>query len=170
MIWLPSKSFFTFFPQHLKPDVLGLDRQLTDRRKDRIILAISWCQTKISKWSTGVINSFVAIRDPALLNVHMVYLFSLRLVCSCPGWCGSVDWVLACEPKGYWFDSQSGHMPGLQARSPFGGMQETINWCISCMLMFLSLSISLPSPLPKSREIKSFKIRRKKKALDGVGQ
>ena len=25
-----------------------------------------------------------------------------------PGWCGSVDWVLACEPKGPRFDSQSG--------------------------------------------------------------
>ena len=24
----------------------------------------------------------------------------------CPGWCGSVDWVQACEPKGRWFDSQ----------------------------------------------------------------
>ena len=25
-----------------------------------------------------------------------------------------------CWPKGHWFDSQSGHMPGLQARSPLG--------------------------------------------------
>ena len=24
-----------------------------------------------------------------------------------PGWCGSVDWVLACEPKGHQFNSQS---------------------------------------------------------------
>ena len=46
------------------------------------------------------------------------------------GWCGSVDWVLACEPKGYWFDSQSGHMPGLQARFPTQGMREaTTHWC-----------------------------------------
>ena len=36
----------------------------------------------------------------------------------CPSWCGSVDGVLACEPKGRWFDFHSGHMPGLQARSP----------------------------------------------------
>ena len=28
------------------------------------------------------------------------------------------------EPKGHQFDSQSGHMPGLQARSPVGGAQE----------------------------------------------
>ena len=37
-----------------------------------------------------------------------------------PGWCGSVDWAWACEPKGCWFDSQSGHTPGLWARSPVG--------------------------------------------------
>ena len=49
-----------------------------------------------------------------------------------PGWCGSVDWVQACEPKGRWFDSQSGHMPGLQARSPVGGTKEaTTHWCFS---------------------------------------
>ena len=39
-----------------------------------------------------------------------------------PGWCGSVDWVPTCEPKGLRFDSQSGHMPGLRARSPVGGV------------------------------------------------
>ena len=37
-----------------------------------------------------------------------------------PGCCGSVDWVLACKPKGRWIDSQSGHRPGLQAWSPVG--------------------------------------------------
>ena len=29
-----------------------------------------------------------------------------------------------CEPKGHWYNSQSGHMPGLWARSPVGGAQE----------------------------------------------
>ena len=42
----------------------------------------------------------------------------------CPGWCGSVDWVSFCKPKGHWFDSQSRHMPGWLARSPVRGMQE----------------------------------------------
>ena len=41
-----------------------------------------------------------------------------------PGLCGSVDWVQACEPKRHWSDSQSGHMPGLQARSPVEGELE----------------------------------------------
>ena len=39
-----------------------------------------------------------------------------------PGWYGLVDWALACELKGYQFNSQSGIMPGFQARSPVGGM------------------------------------------------
>ena len=36
------------------------------------------------------------------------------------GCCGSVDCALACEPKSCRLDSQSGHMPGLQARSQVG--------------------------------------------------
>ena len=41
-----------------------------------------------------------------------------------PNWCGSVDWEPACEPKDCRFDSQSGCMPELQARSPAGGPGE----------------------------------------------
>ena len=59
---------------------------------------------------------------------------------------GSVDWVLACEPKGYWFSSQSGHIPELWARSPAGGMWEAAvslsRTDISlhfCLLLFPSL-------------------------------
>ena len=48
-----------------------------------------------------------------------------------PGWCGSVDWAPACEPSGCQFDSQSGHMPGLLARSPAGGLWEGTDRCFS---------------------------------------
>ena len=58
---------------------------------------------------------------------------------NCPGWCDSVDWVPACKPKGHQFDSQSGHMPGLCARSSVGGHVRGNH-----TLMFLSLSLSLP--------------------------
>ncbi|XP_045039453.2 uncharacterized protein [Desmodus rotundus] len=37
---------------------------------------------------------------------------------------GSVDGAPACEPKGHQFDSQSGHTPGLWAKSPVGGAEE----------------------------------------------
>ena len=64
-------------------------------------------------------------------------------------WCGSVDWVPACKSKGCWFDSQSGHMPGLQARSPVGGAQEaTTDWCIS----------PFPPSLPFSLKITKWKV------------
>ena len=60
-----------------------------------------------------------------------------------PGWCSSVDWARSYEPKSYWFNSQSGHMPGLWARSPVGGMWEVGN----NTLMFLSLSFSPSLPI-----------------------
>ena len=53
-----------------------------------------------------------------------------------------MDWVLAWEPKGLRFDSRSGHMPGLQARSPVGDVWEaTTHWRFSPSLSpFLPLS------------------------------
>ena len=76
---------------------------------------------------------------------------SLKKHIPCPGWCGSVDLVLAYEPEpnGRQFDSQSGHMLGLQARSPVGGVQEATNWCISHIDVSLSLSPSFPFSLKK---------------------
>ena len=67
----------------------------------------------------------------------------LRNIYSSPGCCGSVDWVLAWEPKCRQLNSQSGHIPWLQARSPVGGTQEaTTHWCFSPSL-FPSLPLSL---------------------------
>ena len=55
------------------------------------------------------------------------------------GWCGSVDCVLACEPNDRQFDSQSGRMPGLRARSPVGGVRVSH----TLMLPYLSLSLEI---------------------------
>ena len=60
----------------------------------------------------------------------------------CPGCCGSVDWALAWEPKGHWFDSWSGHMP---AGSPVGGIQQA-----DVSLTHLCFSPCLSSSLPFS--------------------
>ena len=84
-----------------------------------------------------------------------------------PGWCGSVDWVPDCKPKGCRLDSQSGHMPGLQARSPLGGLREATDQRLSHTLMFLSLSFSLSSPLSLNKSIKSKKINSDREA--GLG-
>ena len=62
-----------------------------------------------------------------------------------PGWCGSVDSVLACKARGCWFDSQSGHMPGLRPKSPVGGTREATTPCFSP-------SFSLPSPLKMNKQ------------------
>ena len=51
--------------------------------------------------------------------------------------CGSVSWALSPKPKGRRFDSQSGHMSGLWARSPVGGEQEEATQCFSLTSMFL---------------------------------
>ena len=38
-----------------------------------------------------------------------------------PDWWGSAGWALSSKEKGGRFDSQSGHMPGLQVWSPSRG-------------------------------------------------
>ena len=96
-----------------------------------------------------------------MILIYHLYIFfremSVQILCSffnwdvflmfkeffCSGcWC-SVDWAPACKPKGLQFNSQSGHMPGLHARSPIGGTWEAItHWCVSP-----SLSPSLPLSL-----------------------
>ena len=53
------------------------------------------------------------------------FMVSNRIVISndgCPGWCGSVGCVPACEPKAS--IPGLGHMPMLRARSPVGGAGE----------------------------------------------
>ena len=77
----------------------------------------------------------------------------------CPGWCGSVDWAPACEPKDRWFDSQSGHRPGLQARLPVGGAWEaTTHWSFSSSLSPSPLSPSFPLSLKINKIFKKKKI------------
>ena len=71
--------------------------------------------------------------------------------CRCPGWCGSVDWVLACKPMGCWFDSQSGYMLGLQARSPIGDAWEAS----TDGFIPPSLSPSFPLSLLKNKNLQN---------------
>ena len=60
-----------------------------------------------------------------------------------------MDWAPVYKPKGHWFDSQTEHMPGCQARSSVGGAPEaTTHW-------FFSSSPSPSLPFLKIK-IKSF--------------
>ena len=84
-----------------------------------------------------------------VLNSHKYLIWMpapLKRKTISPGWCGSVDWVLACKPKGRQFNAQSGHMPGLQARSPVKGRARGNH-----TMTFLSLSFHFPSPLSKNK-------------------
>ena len=59
--------------------------------------------------------------DPSSIPSYLIHVFKSA---GGSGWCGSVDSVQVCEPKGCRFNSQSNHMPGLWARSPAGGVIE----------------------------------------------
>ena len=68
----------------------------------------AWMKTVI------IIRIVYIFLDKLSLLIHI----PMEILLMGPGWCRLVDWVLACEPKGHWFDSQSGHLCGLRARSP----------------------------------------------------
>ena len=74
----------------------------------------------------------------------------------CVGHCEKVKGLRSTDQKHHRFSSQSGHMPGLQARSLEGPPRDNHT------LMFLSLSFSLPSPFFKNK----FKNFLKKRSTD----
>ena len=49
---------------------------------------------------------------------------------------------IVLQTKGHWFNSQLGHMAGLQARSPVGGEQEVTDVSLAHQC-FPSLHVSL---------------------------
>ena len=62
---------------------------------------------------------------------------------------GVVDWAQAYEPKGCWFDSQSGAHAWVTGQVPsWGHMRDNHK------SMFLSLSFFFPSPLFKNKYIR----------------
>ena len=56
------------------------------------------------------------------IHVYKVYFLKIFLFIALAGVGQWIERTIHCKPKGHWFDSQSGHMPGLQARSPAGGI------------------------------------------------
>ena len=113
------------------------------------------CQAGLGRLSLGLVlweNFNLRVIGEGVLQLHGAQynstdtdVFFIRKNKASPGWCGSVDQARACEPKGHQFNSQSGHMPGLWARSPVGDTQEATT------LMLVSLSSFLPSPLSKNK-------------------
>ena len=118
-------------------------------------------QWEIRCWNVRVRKTSHYIRRPSNLfscqsslvlgwpKTLFSFFHKIKDIFFCPGWCGSVDCMPACKPKGCWFDSQSGHMPGLWDRLPNSG-------CVrgNHTFMFLTLFFSFPSPLSKNKLIK----------------
>ena len=124
---------------------------LTVELLGRVLYLAFWGTTKLF-WTVTAFYSYekymrvsispypVFFFNPHLRICLLILFYFFKDFISFPGWCGSLDWVPVCEPKGRQFNSQSGHMPGLQASSPVGCAQEaTTHWCFSP-----SLSPSVP--------------------------
>ena len=96
-------------------------------------------QVGVSLWVTG----YVCVKTENHYDLSLKTEKCIKKTQDGPGWCGSMDWAPACEPKGCWFDSRSGHIPGLQATSPVGGTQKaTTHWPFSLPHLPLSLKIN----------------------------
>ena len=126
-----------YFTRHELPCTLIWDSACRTVKNKCLLLKphnLSWSviavQTK-SQWPEG----FSRYNRDSLAN--KVNFLVNQKTDFCPAWYGSVDWAMACKPKGRWFDSQSGHVPGLQARSPAVGVQEASTHCF--LLLFPSL-------------------------------
>ena len=63
----------------------------------------------------------------SILSDELEDQFVLLKMYLCPGWCGSVD----CQPTKGRVPGLIPRQPGLQARSPAGGVQEATSRCFS---------------------------------------
>ena len=108
------------------------------------------------KFKTALRENFLPVTLCKIINLYGGPFGNIYQNYS-PGWYGSVDRTLACEPESRRFNSQLGHMPGLQARSPDRGMWEAAYQCISFTSMFLSPLFLPPFPSLKSKINKIFK-------------
>ena len=108
--------------------------------KRHLFVLISQSDLLVWFWLFSTLQHSLCPVQTSLPVLKATYFNLLHRSSANPVWCGSVDSAPACKPKGRQFDSQSGHMPGWQARSPVRGAGEaTTHWCSSP-----SLSPSLP--------------------------
>ena len=119
-----------------------------------------WCSRNWNSWPTCLqeVNKHLNLCAPGGLQVmemvsepmssrEGISMMQIKNCWSGPDYCSSVGWATTCKTKDDQFNSRSGHMPGLRARSLFGGVQEATN-------QWFSLSFFLPpSPLCKNKLI-----------------
>ena len=111
---------------------------------------------KINEWLISTWKEICTVSCQGNANqTHKLWVYTrvalIKKTGDSPGPCDSVGWALAYEPKGHWFDSQSGHMPGLLARpgKPHVPPQEGCER--QPHVDVLPRSLSFPSPLSKNK-------------------
>ena len=125
---------------HHAQDVFHLPHKSLYLSSEPLPHALRLCMNSLLQTFSGVMFPHPAQLFAAAMTSTCCSLCLAKSHSSCPDWCGSVGWASSHRPKGQWFDSRSGHMPGLWARSPVGSTQEaTTHQCFSP-----SLSPSLP--------------------------
>ena len=143
--WLTSHPHFLLFLKHCVP---GVPLQLywnCSPPGDITIKPAILCSANIhldtcNIWShvPSCLNAFLPNFGTMVSSWFSLLKFLVGL-----DQCGSVGWTLSHKVKGRRFNSQSGHMPGFRVWSPVGAKGS---W-----ELFLSLTFSFPSPLPKNK-------------------
>ena len=87
------------------------------------------------------------------LSLHHFHKHCTQNCVCCSDWCGSVGWVSSLRAKGCWFDSPLGHIPRLRDWSLVAACTRG-NQSMFLTSVFLSISLSLPSPLSKINKLK----------------
>ena len=110
-----------------------------------ICIKSPWKHWERDSWDKGWEKDFkLHFYLTALCNKICIMMFNLHHIKShiySPGWCGSVDWLSAGLRTER---SLIQYVPGLQARSPVGGIERQPH-------IDVSLSFSLSLPLSKNK-------------------
>ena len=107
-----------------------------------------WSSSPNTIWSRGFRRSLGLDEVMVVRFTNGISAFVRR------GWCGSVEWVPACEPKGLRFDSQPGFTAGVRARSLVGDCSVGSKWWMFLLHIDVSShSFSLLSPLSTNKWI-----------------
>ena len=146
--WLGLIAYFSWLVCLLAYHFKNLEQAVwLQKLSGRVILVQNW-QSRGVTISRSDLNVFKRCAVLGLCGslCHECLIHSVSKEFS-PSWRSSVDWVLAWEWKGCWFESLSGHTPRLRVSGWGYARGNRLMYLSHHTSMFLSLSFSLPSPL-----------------------
>ena len=146
----PKPSFLLTSPSSCAPCFLSFDsdflKELSGLAGFNSLPPILSHLQKLWQNTHNIKSAIITILTVLFSNIKYIpLLFFCNNPQNYPDWRGSLGWASSHKAKGHWFRYLSGHLPGLQARSPVGACVRG-NWSI-----LLSLSFSLPSPISKNK-------------------